>query len=539
MNKLLAPERRTLALAGVAILLTSALNLGAPAVMARAIDGPLARGDYQGVLHHATALLVMYLLALVTQYRQTLWMGGVGQRVLHRLRGQVFDKLQRLPVAYFQRHRSGDLISRINSDTEKVQQFFSQSLMQFVGSFVSMLGAGLFLVGLNPRLGAATLLPAVVMLGLTRLLSPWIRRRNASNLKSTGEVSAEISESLAHFQVLLAFDRRDYFRRHFEQVNRQNYRHAVRAGIANGVLLPLYGFCTQMGQLIVLGYGLSMVAEGELTVGLLLGYFIYVNRFYDPMRQLAALWATFQGALAAHERISEVLNEPGRMEIVPWQGPALEGCGRLAFRDVTFGYEPEQEVLSSVSFSLEAGKTYAFVGPTGGGKTTTASLMARLYDPRAGQVLLDGKDLRSYPPAERSGKIGFILQEPFLFGQKVSDNVDSLEGLDSLFPDGLDTEVEGLSLGQRQVVAFLRAIRRQPDLLILDEATANIDTVTEAALSGLLERLPDHTTRVVIAHRLSTIERADAIFFVNAGRVQSAGGMEQAVALLREEARRS
>lgn len=539
MNKLLVGQRRTIAMAAAMILMTAALNLSAPSVIAHAIDGPLADGDFEGILRHAALLVVMYFLALNTQYRQTLWMGGVAQRVLHGLRAEIFKKLQVLPLAYFHRHRSGDLISRINNDTDKVHLFLSQSLMQFLGAFATMTGSGCFLIGLNPRLGLATLVPAAVMLVITRLFNPWLRRRNASNLKSTGEVSAQISESLNHFHVMLAFDRRDYFRVHFEQVNRRNFGLAMKAGLANGMLTPLYTLCSQLGQLIVLSYGLSMVARGEFTVGLLIGYFVYVYRFYDPMRQLAALWANFQAAAAAYDRINDVLNQGGELAVVPAPDVDEVNPARLEFRRVDFAYGSGQEILKAVDFRLEAGKTYAFVGPTGGGKTTTASLMARLYDPTHGQVLLDGKDLRSYDAAERSRRIGFILQEPFLFSGTLGDNIESLRGLERLFPQGLETQVAGLSLGQRQVVAFLRALARQPDLLILDEATANIDTVTEAVLQGLLDSLPSTTTLVVIAHRLSTIAKADAIFFVNAGRVQAAGSLQQAVALLKAEARRS
>lgn len=539
MNKLLASQRRTVLAAAAMILFTTALNLSAPSVIAHAIDGPLTAGDYRGVLRHAALLLVMYLASLNTQYRQTLWMGGVAQRILHGIRAEIFDKLQELDLAYFQRHRTGDLISRINSDTDKVHLFLSQSLMQFLGAFATMLGAGFFLVGLNPRLGLAALMPAAGMLLLTRLLNPWIKRRNASSLKSTGDVSAQISESLTHFHVMLSFDRRDYFRAQFEQVNEQNFRQALQAGLANGMLAPLYAFCSQLGQLIVLAYGLHLVAQGQFTLGLLIGYFVYVLRFYDPMRQLAALWANLQAAIAAYDRISEVLREKSELQMVAVPEANEANPARLEFRSVDFGYQAEQHVLKGVDFRLEEGKTYAFVGPTGGGKTTTASLMARLYDPTQGTVLLDGQDLRGYDAAQRARRIGFILQEPFLFTSTVGDNIDDLRGLDRLFPKGLETPVAGLSLGQRQVVAFLRALSREPDLLILDEATANIDTVTEGVLQGLLDSLPRTTTLVVIAHRLSTIEKADAIFFVNAGRVQSAGSMEQAVALLKEEARRS
>ena len=540
MNELLAPERRSLIWAAGAILLTSALNLGAPAVMAHAIDGPLTQGDYEGVLRHGWLLLAMYLIALGSQYYQTLMMGTIGQRVLYRLRGQVFEKLSQLPVAFFDRHQTGDLISRINNDTDKVNQFFSQSLMQFVGSFATMLGAGFFLLGLNPTLGVATLIPAAVMLILTRLLNSWIKGRNAASLKSTGDLSSEVNESLANFKVVVAFERRDYFRESFSRVNATNTELAMKAGVANGVLAPLFTFCSQIGQLVVLGLGLSLVSRGQFSLGLLIGYFVYVNRFYDPMRQLAALWASFQAAGAAYERISEVLEDPSSLPVLPVGTEGQERSeARLEFRAVDFGYRSGQSVLREVSFALEPGKTYAFVGPTGGGKTTTASLMARLYDPVEGTVMLDGRDLRTYTGQERSEKIGFILQEPFLFGTTVGDNVDSLMELERLFPDGLATPIDGLSLGQRQVVAFLRAVSRRPELLILDEATANIDTVTEGVLSELLLRLPAETTRVVIAHRLNTIENADAIYFVNSGRVQLAGSMEQAVCLLRHESRAS
>ena len=482
----------------------------------------------------------MYFLALASQYFQTLKMGAVGQRVLYRLRGQVFDKLSTLPVAFFDRHQTGDLISRINNDTDKVNQFFSQSLMQFVGTFATMLGAAVFLLGLNFQLGLATLAPAAAMLILTQAVSPWIKRRNGASLKSSGELSSHVNESLANFKVLVAFERRDFFRQSFAETNEANMRQALKAGVANGVLSPVFTFCSQLGQLVVLGLGLSMVIEGQFSLGLLIGYFVYVNRFYDPMRQLATLWASFQAAGAAYERIAEVLADSSSLPVLDLVTAAPEEQkARLEFRQVDFGYRPGQEVLSRVSFCLEAGKTYAFVGPTGGGKTTTASLMARLYDPVAGTVMLDGRDLRTYRGEERARKIGFILQEPYLFGETVGDNVDSLLELESLFPEGLATPIEGLSLGQRQVVAFLRAVSRAPELLILDEATANIDTVTERVLSEILARLPKTTTLVVIAHRLNTIENADAIFFVNAGRVQLAGSMEQAVCLLRHESRSS
>jgi ATP-binding cassette subfamily B protein len=236
----------------------------------------------------------------------------------------------------------------------------------------------------------------------------------------------------------------------------------------------------------------------------------------------------------------------------------------ISFQNVTFSYIADKEILSNVSFDLERGKTYAFVGPTGGGKTTTASLIARLYDPTDGKVLLYGKDIRSYNSSDRTAKIGFILQEPFLFTGSIRDNIlygnacfinltdeelinelkeVNLDGLLERFEGGLNAEIkasgEGLSLGQKQIIAFMRAVIRRPDLLILDEATANIDTVTEQLLEDILRKLPKSATRIVIAHRLNTIENADEIYFVNAGTVTRAGSMQDAVDLLLQRKRQS
>jgi ATP-binding cassette subfamily B protein len=280
-----------------------------------------------------------------------------------------------------------------------------------------------------------------------------------------------------------------------------------------------------------------------------------VNSFYMPLRQIATLWASLQLALAGLDRISEVLALESNMPTT--SAPPLSSREVLSFQNVGFGYRSGQDVLKDSSFSMQHGKTYALVGPTGGGKTTTASLLARLYDPDRGTVLLDGKDIRSYSADERSRKIGFILQEPFLFTGTVRDNivygnerykdwpaeriVDVLQnsGLDDLlarFEQGVETKVtsmgDGISLGQKQLIAFMRAVLREPEVLILDEATANIDTVTEQQLQGILDKLPSATTKVIIAHRLNTIANADEIFFVNSGEITPAGSMEHAVEML-------
>jgi ATP-binding cassette subfamily B protein len=496
-------------------------------------------------------------VGFIASYFQTRWMGAVGQHVLFSLRNQLFSKLQSLPVAFFSQNKAGDLISRINNDTDKLNQFFSQGLLQFVGNLFMMIGATVFILIVNIKLGLAALAPAVIVLLFTKLISPWIKKRNVASLQTVGGMSAEIQESLDNFKVVEAFNRRDYFSKRFAAINNQNYRRAVAAGIANNIFIPLYGLAGNVAQIIVLFFGIVLLQQGQFTIGFMISYFVYLSRFYDPMRQIAGIWPVFQVAMAGWDRISAVLAMKSNLPVMVEVEPA-HGKGLLEFRNVSFKYG-EKEVLHNVNFTLERGKTYAFVGPTGGGKTTTASLIARLYDPVSGQILLDGIDIRTYITEARTKKIGFILQEPFLFTGTLYENIlygndayqqYSEEQLNEVlqqkgllhilerFDKGLQTPVtskgESMSLGQRQLIAFVRALLREPELLILDEATANIDTVTEQLLGEILDKLPVQTTQIIIAHRLNTIEKADEIFFVNAGQIIQAGSFDHAIRLLME-----
>ena len=553
---LIGEERRNLIIAFAAIFLNAGLSLLGPYLIGYTIDNYVQTKLYHGVLVYAGILMAVYVVAFIVNYTQMLMMGGIGQRMLYSLRNAVFNKLQELPVDFFNQNKAGDLISRINNDTDKVNQFFSQSLMQFIGSLITMTGAGILLLYINLPLGLAALSPALIVWLFTKFTSPWVKRRNAASMKSTGFLSAEIQESLANFKVIIAFNRRDYFRKRFEEANHDNYTKSVQAGIANNVFTPVYTMAANLGQMIVLTFGIYLIIKGHFSLGLLISFIAYVTNFYNPLRQLAALWANFQVAMAGWDRISMLLALETNLHVM--EDPKCEtSTSYLHFGAVSFKYPNGKEVLHKVSFDLERGKTYAFVGPTGGGKTTTASLIARLYDATKGIILLDGRDIRSYKPEERTRKIGFILQEPFLFTGTIRDNIlygnpeyknfsntqlteaISEAGLESLlerFDEGLDTKVQttgdAMSLGQKQLIAFMRAVLRKPELLILDEATANIDTVTEQLLDSILKKLPASTTRVIIAHRLNTIENADEIFFVNTGKVILAGSFNDAINLL-------
>ncbi len=557
---LLEGEKRALVTAMLAIVVTSLSTLIAPIIVSKTVDTYIRLKDFHGVLVFSGLLVLIYIFGLIGGYLQTMIMGGISRRVLFKLRNSIFTKLQELPVAFFNQNKAGDLISRINNDTDKLNQFFSQGIMQFIGSFFTIVGAGIFLLVINVKLGSASLVPALCVLVFTRLVSGWVKKRNLTSLQTVGGMSSEIQESLTNFKVIVAFNRLDYFREKFRSANEKNFTASVSSGITNNIFTPLYGLASMLAQLIVISYGIYLITTGNITIGILIGYLLYVNNFYSPLRQLAAIWASFQVALAAFDRISEVLALESDMPVVvekKGEEHASTSDSIMSFDGVHFHYPNGVEVLADINFDLYAGKTYALVGPTGGGKTTTASLMARLFDPSKGSVLLSGRDIRTYSPAERTQKIGFILQEPFLFTGTVRDNIlygntayagytndqlvkvldeANLSKLLARFTEGLDTPVStsgnSISLGQKQLIAFMRAVLRKPELLILDEAPANIDTVTEELLEEILNKLPATTTKVIIAHRLNTIRNADQIFFINGGQITLAGDMEHALEML-------
>jgi ATP-binding cassette subfamily B protein len=550
---LMGSERKNLYIALIFILINAVLNLIGPYLLGYTVDHYVVTKQFNGVIKFSLILLGVYSVALLSGYTQAQLMGRVGQRMLFNLRNSVFTKLQELPIDFFNQNKAGDLISRVNNDTDKINQFFSQSLVQFMSATFSMVGAGIFLLSIHFELALAALAPALLLFFFTSSISPWVKNRNAANMKSTGGLSSEIQESLNNFKVIVAFNRRDYFRKRFDEVNTENYGTAIKAGIANNIFMPVFSFVSSIGQLIVLAFGIYLISVGEFSIGLLISFLAYIAQFYNPLRQIAALWASFQVSLAGWDRISQILVMENNLKVIPKEEKD-EDAGLLSFRNVSFEYVAGKPILKNVNINLVRGRVYAFVGPTGGGKTTTASLIARLYDPTEGKILLDGYDIRSYSMDDRTAKIGFILQEPFLFSGTLRDNIlygnacfaeltnaeliiemkeVGLDGLLNRFEGGLDaklqTEGDGISLGQKQMIAFIRAILRRPDLLILDEATANIDTVTEQLLDEILLKLPKKSTRIVIAHRLNTIENADEIYFVNSGSVTKAGSLNDAV----------
>jgi ATP-binding cassette subfamily B protein len=362
MEPFLKGERRNLALAVFSVLIWSTAPLLEPVIIARAIDLYIANKDFNGVIFSSWLLLAVYLVSAVASYIQTLSLGGASQRALFNLRNALFVKLQELPAAFFNQNRSGDLVSRINNDTDKLSQFIGQALMQLMRSLFIAVGAGIFLLLLNPRLGAAALIPAAAVLIATSLLSPWVERASLKSLQTMGKMSSEIQESLANFKVVAAFNRLDYFRDKFAGVNADNFSASVKAGIAGNVYTPIYGMASASAQLAVIGYGFYLISAGELTIGLLIGYLLYLNVFYGPLRQLATVWPTMQLAFAAVDRISEVMALKSDIKIIDNKLAAGQEGYQLEFRNVSFTYLEGKTVLNKVNLKLQRGKFMRWSG---------------------------------------------------------------------------------------------------------------------------------------------------------------------------------
>lgn len=562
--KYLEADKGKLVFAGVCIFINSAANTLSPFLVSKAVDNYIGVGNVSGLMNIIYILGSVALVTVGTGYLQGILVGKISQQTLYRLKEALFAKLQSLPIAFFNQNKAGDLMSRINSDTDKINQFLSQWIGQFIGVMFSLVGITFFSLYLNWRLALAMMSMTIGIYLVTKFLSPSIRKKNRKNLEANSGFSSALQENLTNFRVVAAYGKRDYLENHLQKTNQATYKTARSSGFANKVFEPIYEFFGAIALVLVLSYGFHLISVGGATVGVLIAFVVYTQRFYDPMKTLGSAFGAIQLATAAWTRLQEVFSLENNLKVsTAYVDKGIDKL-RLQLKNVSFAYEGGSMVIENANLSFEPGKTYALVGPTGGGKSTLANLMAHLYDPTEGVVYLNGKNISSYSIEETTREISVILQDPILFTGTVAENIlyantdfagMSIDDLNrsleqkgfkdviKRFDQGLSTVVKqngaGLSIGQKQLISFMRAILREPKLLILDEATANIDTVTEAILNKTLEALPRDTTKVIIAHRLNTIKEADEIMFVNGRHVTNAGSFENAIALITDAKRSS
>jgi ATP-binding cassette subfamily B multidrug efflux pump len=534
-----------LPLLGVAGLLVvgTLLQLAAPYLIGRAIDEFIAARDPHGLGAMMLLLLGAYLGSWATSYGQFYLMTVVGNKVLYRLRTEIFDRVQTLSLTFFDQHEAGDLMSRLTNDVDTIAQVLNAGLVQTLGSSLIVVGIVAAMLGLNWRLALATFAILPLMLVSSILFSRRARRAFRETRKTIGSVSADLEENISGVRVAQAFAREGQNIERFSELNRANRDANVSAQGVVAAFSPTLDVLSTIGLAVVIGYGgyLALRTPPLITVGIIVSFLVYVRRFFQPIQQLAQLYAQLQSAVAGAERIFELVDtQPDLVDAADAvEMPAI--VGRIEFDDVSFHYKEAELVLSHVDLVAEPGRTVALVGPTGAGKTTLVSLIGRFYEVTDGAVRVDGYDVRQITRASLRSQMGIVLQDTFLFSGTIMDNIrygrlDATDGevieaaklanADSFItrlPEGYGTKLSeqgrNLSHGQRQLIAIARAILADPRLLILDEATSSVDTRTELLIQQALSRLLQGRTSFVIAHRLSTIRNADQLLVIEGGRI--------------------
>jgi len=551
--KYLRPHWRRMGAALLLMLVSTALTLATPYLIKVAIDRFIARGDAQGLpliaLLLAGAFTGIYLASCGQQYL----LSWVGLRILATLRAQLFRHLQALSIGYHNTHIVGVTISRVISDVDAINDLLSQGLLTLVGDTIILVGIVALMLAMDLRLALLTFSVLPLMLLATAAFAR--RAQEAFRLTRAGiaAVVGDLAEDISAVRVIQAFAQEGAQDEHFDQVNRASRDAHVKAMSLSFVFLPAVEFLGMLATAIVLWFGGLAVARGELSVGVMVAFLVYVARFFQPIQELSQLYTTMQAAMAGGERVLQLLDT--RPEIVDAPAaiemPAI--AGRVELQGVSFCYQDGIPVLRDVDVRIEPGQTVALVGPTGAGKTSIANLVARLYDVTAGAVRIDGLDVRQVTQRSLRRQIGLVPQEPFLFSGTIADNIrfgcpaasDSqvqeaarlanAHDFVAALPDGYATAIQegavNLSVGQRQLICIARAALADPRILILDEATASVDTLTEALIQSALRRLLSGRTAIVIAHRLSTVRNADLICVVDDGRIVERGRHEELLQL--------
>jgi len=493
----------------------------------------------------AVAVLVIAAFGAVCSYAEKRTTTTVGEWVAHDLRSTLYSHIQRLSLAYHDQTRTGDLISRVTSDIDAIQSFVSSGLLGALVSSLTLAGMVGVMLYLNWRFTLIALSVAPVLFVVVYSYTRRIKKAAREVRKKEGEIVSVIEEVFSSIRVVKAFAREDYEQHRLEEQSLEGVEMALRARSIKAKLSPLVEIIVACGTCLVLWFGARMVLDGSLREGSLIVFVWYLGKMYKPMQELSKMTDTFSKAAVGYERIKEVLETDGQVQDLPNARPAPRLKGLIEFQHVSFGYEEQQPVLTDVNLSIRPGQTVALVGPTGAGKTTIISLIPRFYDPSAGQIIIDGRDVRGYTQKSLRQQISLVLQETVLFHGPIWHNIaygkpeakrseilraaelaNAHEFIEKM-PEGYDTIVgeRGMTLsgGQRQRIAIARAVIRNTPILILDEPSSGLDAASEKLVFEALDRLMEGKTAIVIAHRLSTIQRADVIFVVDGGRLVESG----------------
>lgn len=538
---------------GVATL-GSLIGLLGPWLIGRAVDSMAAQNgvDFPRLYGVIFYLAIAYAAGAGLSWLQEWWIAGVAQRIVMLMRRSLFDRIQSLPLRFFDTHTHGELMSRLTNDIDQVSQMLSSSTTSLFASVLMVLGSLTMMLVLSPWLTLLSLLTVPLTLTVSGIVAKRARPMFKQQQANLASLNGHIEEILSGQQVVKAFGQEEHVIAQFDAINAQLRESGYRAQLLSGIVMPMLNVVTNIGFVIIATAGGAFAVNGWITVGVIASFINYSRQFTRPLNDIANLYSSIQSAQASAERLFELMDEhpetPDAADAQVLQDPQ----GHVSFEGVTFGYNPDVPVLKDIVLDAPPGRTVALVGPTGSGKTTIVNLLVRFYDPQSGSIRLEGRDLRGWTRSSLRPSFGIVLQDTHLFSGTVRENIryGRLDATDAeveeaarvvgahsfirRLPQGYDTELGedggGFSQGQRQLLSIARAVLAQPTVLILDEATSSVDTRTEMALQQAMIRLRQGRTSFIIAHRLSTIRDADEILVIDRGRIIERGSHPELMA---------
>lgn len=530
------------------VLITSVLGVLGPYFIGVAIDDYISVKDVPGAIKIILILAIIYVLTAIFTWLQTYIMVIVSQRTIKDIRAELFSKLQKLSLKFFDNNAHGDIMSRATNDIDNLNNALTQSVIQILSSILTIIGVTVAMFLLNPIMALATFIIIPIMFFITKYLGRLTKKSFIERQESLGDLNGLIEETIGGQDIITLFSREEYVFNKFEEKNNKLRTTTTTAEILSGAMRPLMNFINNLGFALVVAVGGVLTLKGMATVGIIASFVNYSRQFSRPLNQLASLYNTIQSAIAGGERVFEIIDEVPDIQDKDSAVKIETLKGEVDFTNVNFSYKEDTPVLKNINFECNPGETIALVGPTGSGKTTIINLLTRFYDINDGNIKIDNLDIKEYSIKSLRRRVGVVLQDNYLFSGTIKDNIryGRLDATDEEIieaaklanahsfikhlPKKYDTIVtsqgENLSHGQRQLLSIARVILSNPDILILDEATSNIDTRTELQIQKGLKNLMKGRTSFVIAHRLKTIEEADKILVIKNGEIIERGNHE-------------
>ena len=545
LPKYLRPVKKWLALGFVGMVMRTLSQLGIPYVIGQATDVFIKAGDVNGLNTVALALIGILLVMWAGEYMSTLYLAYAGQAVLYRMRNEMFNHLHRLSLGFFDHNKVGKLMSRVQNDVGQLQEVITNGVLNILTSVLTLVGIAAVMIIMNPKLALLTLTVVPVLIIVVIIWQAYARRAFIRVRQAIAIVNDQLQESISGVRVVQSMSREEINAERFDDVNKAHLDANISAVKLQAMMMPTVQIMTALAYGVLIIFGGAQVLAGTMTVGVLLAFILYVQRFFDPVLMLTMQYTEVQRAMASGSRIFELLDvepdikdEPDAIEL-----PVISG--QVSFNELSFSYDPEIEVLHGINLTINPGEMVAIVGRTGAGKSSLMNLVARFYEASSGEVTVDGYNVATVTQESLRRQIGIVPQDAFLVSGTIEDNIrygrldatrdeviqaagtagvhDFIAGLEH----GYDTQVGerggSLSAGQRQLVCLARVILADPPILILDEATSNVDTNTERIMQESLRRVATDRTLLVIAHRLSTITSADRIIVLQKGDITESG----------------